>query len=416
VNLELPLGAAAGPLSLERPHPVGAVVAAAKEAVEAVFRGLWIEAELSSLKFYERGAMWYGTLRDPDGAELDCIVFRFESRKLQRVLTDIALGTQVFVRGDLSVNTKKSRLQFIVRDILPRPVGGFHQLQFEKTYAALQKDGLLDVARKRALPRFPRRIAVVTSREGAVWHDIVTTVGRRWPFVELVLVASLVQGDEAPAALCRALALAARLADLDVIVVARGGGSKEDLSCFNDEKVARAVAAAPVPVISAVGHETDVTITDLVADARAATPTAAAELAVPDRAAVLRDVAAVEAALGRAAARSVEGAGYRLRQAALRVDRAVARRIDRAAQRAQGAEHRITTALESLLARRGSLLERVAASLDALSPLTVLGRGYSVARDGRGRVLRRTADFAPGEDFRLRVSDGEVQATTRTSP
>ena len=410
MNLELPLG----PLAVERPHAVGAVVAAAKEAIEAVFRGLWIEGEISGIKSYPSGVVYF-TLRGPDGAFLKSVVFRFEARKLRRTLDALKDGVQVYARGDLSVG-KKSELELFVRELLPRPEGGFFQIQFERAHAALLKDGLLDVARKRALPSFPGRIAVVTSPEGAVWHDIVTTVERRWPFVELVLVPSRVQGEDAPAALCRALARAGRLTPLDVIIVARGGGSKEDLHSFNDEAVARAVAAAAVPVISAVGHETDVTLTDLVADARAATPTAAAELAVPDRAAVHARVASLEQALGRAVGRSVEVAGYRVRNLAHAIDAAVQRRVAGARQRARDAAHRIDARLLAMVAERRAALETAAAALGALSPLTVLARGYGVALAPDGRVLRRRADFPPDQAFRLRVVDGDVRARVEHEP
>jgi exodeoxyribonuclease VII large subunit len=407
VTLQLPLGA----LAVERPHAVSAVVAAAREAIEAVFRLLWVEGEIADLKRYPSG-VWYLTLRDKD-AQLRCVVFRFEARRLARTLAGLADGAQVFARGDLSVG-KRGELQLLVRELLPRPEGGFYQLQFEKARAALERDGLLDQARKRALPAYPRRIAVVTSPEGAVWHDIVTTVAGRWPYIELLLVGSRVQGDGAAGDMCRAIKLACRLPGLSTLIIARGGGAKDDLACFNDEQVARAVAQAPVPVISAVGHETDVTLTDLVADARAPTPTGAAQMAVPDRQAVLRQVAALESALGRAAGHTVDAAGYRLARAASRVDRAVARRLAGVAQRLELFAHRMDARVAARIEQSRSTLQRAAASLDALSPLTVLARGYSVARDAAGKVIHRTADLRPGTRFRLRVVDGEVRAVVES--
>ena len=403
MTLQLPLGS----LEVERPHAVSAVVAAARQALEAVFRLLWVEGEIADLKRYPSG-VWYFSLRDKD-AQLRCVVFRFEARRLARTLAGLAEGTQVFARGDLSVG-KRGELQLLVRELLPRPEGGFHQLQFEKARAALEKDGLLDQSRKRALPAYPRRIAVVTSPEGAVWHDIVTTIAGRWPYIEIVLVGSRVQGDGAAGDVCRAIALAGRLPGLSTLIIARGGGAKDDLACFNDEQVARAVAQAPVPVISAVGHETDVTLTDLVADARAPTPTGAAQMAVPDRQAVLRQVGALESALGRAAGHTVDAAGFRLSRAATRVDRAVELRLAGVAQRLDRFAHRMDARVAARIEQGRSALRSAAASLEALSPLTVLARGYSVARDAGGNVIHSTADLRPGTRFRLRVVDGEVRA------
>ncbi len=389
----------------ERPLTVVEVVEAAKRVVEHAFPPLWVEGEISNFKTYPSGH-WYFSLKDPS-AQLRCVMWRSDARRVPATPED---GLRVFARGELSVGTKRGELQLVVRQLLATTEGGFYAIALARARAALEKDGLLDPARKRALPPFPRVLGVVTSPEGAVWHDIVAVVAQRWPGIDLVLVGARVQGDGAVDDLCRALALANRLPSLDLLIVGRGGGSQEDLWAFNDERVARAVAASRVPTIAAVGHETDVTLTDLVADVRAPTPSAAAEQAVPDRAALRRRVDALSAGLGSAVIRRLEVAEERLRHAATRLGSAVDRRLAAAADRLRRHGARMAVACESRRAARQADLARLAASLDALSPLKVLDRGYAVARDADGRVLRRVAEFPAGRAFRLRVTDGEVPA------
>jgi exodeoxyribonuclease VII large subunit len=275
-----------------------------------------------------------------------------------------------------------------VRQLIPTDATGAWQLKFEQARAALERDGLLDPARKRPLPPFPSRLAVVTSAEGAALRDIVSVLRRRWPAVEVLLVPARVQGEGAEGDLLQALARVNRLPNVDVVIVGRGGGSREDLWVFNAERVARAVAAQGAPTISAVGHETDVTLTDLVADHRAPTPSAAAEAAVPDRAAVSQAVASLARRLGHGLARRTELGRERLERTGDRLEAAIRGHLD----------------------DRAGRLARLAAGLDALSPLKVLHRGYAVARDQAGGVLKRVAQFAPGTPFRLTVSDGDVQA------
>jgi len=270
--------------------------------------------------------------------------------------------------------------------VLPTAGVGDAQLELQRVREALAADGLFDPSRKRALPRYPRRVAIVTSLDGAALHDMVTVARRRWP-ARIYVVRSVVQGEAAERALVHALMLVNRL-KADVCVVGRGGGSKDDLSAFNLEKVCRAIAAVNVPVVTAVGHQTDFTLADLVADARASTPSAAMELVLPDRADVLHRMDAIGSHLGRAL---------------LRRTRLVHERLYRT-------EDRLARAMTDALRDRRRSLEHAAAKLDALSPLRVLARGYSVARAEDGRVLRRMADFVDGTKFRLRVSDGEVPA------
>jgi exodeoxyribonuclease VII large subunit len=407
LTLPLPLGSA----PRERPYTVLEVVEAARGAVERAFPPLWVEGEISNFKAYPSGH-WYFSLKDP-AAQLRCVMWRGDARRVPATPED---GLKVFARGELTVNPKRGELQLTVRQLLATTEGGFYAIALAKARAALERDGLLEAARKRRLPPFPSCVGVVTSREGAVWHDIVAVAGRRWPGLELVLIGARVQGDGAVEDLCHALALANRFERLEVLIVGRGGGSQEDLWAFNDERVARAVAASRVPTIAAVGHETDVTLTDLVADVRSPTPSAAAEKAVADRAEVRRRLAASAAALGAAVTRRVDLAGERLQHAATRLSAAVDRRVAVAAERLRRSAARMAVSCEARWAARDAALARAAASLDALSPLRVLERGYAVARAADGRVLRRVAQFPPGLAFRLRLHDGEVPARSERQP
>ncbi|HXI34796.1 MAG TPA: exodeoxyribonuclease VII large subunit [Gemmatimonadales bacterium] len=367
---------------------VGQVTRRARDVIEAGLPPLWVRGEITGFKAYQSGH-WYFTLRDA-GAQLRCVMWGSENRRLPAPPDD---GLQVFVFGRPTVWEERGELRLRVMELLSTEAGGLGQVAFEKAKAALAKDGLLDPQRKRALPSYPRRIAMITSVDGAALRDVMAVLARRWPAAELLVLPTKVQGENAAGEVRAALALLGRLEGVDVAIVGRGGGGKEDLWAFNDERLARAVAAAPVPIISAVGHETDVTLCDLVADVRAATPSAAAEAATPDRLELLGHLDH----LGNRLARGLSG------------------RSDRARERLARSGDRIMGALERRIERLGHRVAELAGRLDALSPLKVLERGYAVARDARGAVLRRVEQFTPGLAFRLRVTDGEVPAKVRES-
>jgi exodeoxyribonuclease VII large subunit len=374
--------------SAEGAWTVGEVTRRARAVVEAGLPPLWVRGEVSGLKRWQSGH-WYFALRDST-AQLRCVMFAKDNRRLPTAPAD---GMQVFAFGRPTVWEDKGEFRLTVLELLSTEAGGLWQVAFEKAKAALARDGLLDPARKRPLPAYAQRIALITSPDAAALRDIVAVVARRWPLAELVVLPTRVQGEGAEGELCAAFTLLPRLRGLDVVIVGRGGGSKEDLWVFNSERVARAVAAAPVPVISAVGHESDVTLCDLVADFRAATPSAAAEAATPDRIEVLDHVAHLGARLGRG----------------------LASRVDLTAQRLERSLDRLGGVISLRLERHRHQLAAASGRLDALSPLKILERGYSLARDARGRVLRRVAQFPAGLAFRLRVSDGEVSARVRES-
>ncbi|HEV2290306.1 MAG TPA: exodeoxyribonuclease VII large subunit [Gemmatimonadales bacterium] len=343
----------------------------------------WVKGEISGFKPYQSGH-WYFTLKDQD-AQIRCVMWRANAARAGKPPTD---GAQVFVFGTPTVWEERGEFRLTVTRLLALEGVGAQQLAFERTKKALEKDGLFDPARKRALPAFARTVAVVTSLDGAALHDIITVARKRWPAVRLVAIGTKVQGSEAEAEVVAALKRVDRLEGIDVCIVGRGGGAREDLDVFNRESVCRALAAVRVPTVSAVGHETDISLTDLVADVRAATPSAAAELVVPDRAIWW----------------------HRAQDLATRLAGALTQRGRLARERLARSADRLEAALGDLLLDRRRHADRLAAQLDALSPLKVLGRGYAVPTGAEGRVLKTVADFEPGAAFTLRVSDGSVPA------
>ncbi len=352
-----------------------------KDVLEGAFPPLWVRGEVTDFKQHRNGH-WYFTLRDQE-ASVSCVVW---SRETRRIPAPPDEGMTVVALGQVTLYPARGSLQFSVKSL--DAVGdGLWRKAFELSRARLELDGLLDPARKRPLPFFPRRIAVITSPGGAVLHDIVSVTQRRNALVELVLIPAVVQGDGAPASLCAALERLAAWGGADAAIIGRGGGSREDLWAFNDEQLARAVAACPVPIISAVGHEVDVTLCDLVADWRAPTPSAAAERAVPVLADLQREVAALGRQLQSAAAARVRDARRRLEQ--------VARHGEQVARR--------------LVERRRLTLERVAGQLHALSPLATMTRGYVVATTPAGELVASARSVETGDAVHIRFRDGRAE-------
>lgn len=354
-----------------------------KRMVEGEIPAIWVRGEVTGCKTYPSGHCYF-TLRDTM-CQVRCCLWK---RDMPRAGKPPADGTDVYVLVRPGFYEVKGEFQLNVQRILPSSAVGRAQQELERVKALLQKDGLFDAARKRPMPALAGTLAVVTSTAGATLRDMITVARRRWPSARVLVVNARVQGEGAVEALVRALRLVNRLPGVDVCIVGRGGGAREDLAAFNAEAVCRALAEVRVPTISAVGHETDISLTDLVADLRAPTPSAAAELALPDQGAVRR-------ALDDLASRLGNGLGSRARLGLERVDRA---------------GDRLDAAMDALLDRHRHQVARLSAQLDALSPLRVLDRGYAVPTDPAGRVLRRLADFLPGTPFTLRVVDGRVAA------
>jgi exodeoxyribonuclease VII large subunit len=350
--------------------------------------GFWIKGEIAEFKSYASGH-WYFSLKDAT-CQVRCCMWKGQNLRVGRPPKD---GTEIYALVKPDFYAQRGEFKLILQTLLPTSALGQHLLEHERVKQALAADGLFDPARKRPLPPMPTRIALVTSPDGAALRDFVTVARRRWPSIRLLLVASRVQGAEAEGELVRALGIVNRLDDVDLCIVGRGGGSKEDLAVFNSEAVCRALAQLRIPTVSAVGHETDVALTDFVADYRAPTPSAAMEAVVADRRELVRRVTALSARLAGA----------------------LTLRTRVAHERGARLGERLQSAVERSVLRQRHRLDCAAGQLDALSPLRVLDRGYSMARDAQGRVLRRQADFAPGSPFTLRVSDGEVAARVATS-
>ena len=364
------------------------LVSATKRLVEGGFMPLWIRGEVVGCKAWSSGH-WYFGLRDRQ-TQVRCCMWSRYNQGMGEPPRD---GTEVFVLARPGIYESKGEFQLSVTRMIPTSAVGAAQRELERVKEALQRDGLFDQARKRPIPALASRVVVVTSTDGAALRDIITVVGKRWPCCRLRVVNARVQGDGAVAGLARALTLVNRIPDIDLCILGRGGGGREDLAAFNSEPVCRALAAVRVPTISAVGHETDISLTDLVADLRAPTPSAAAEMAVADRREVLRQLDDIAARLAGALSGRT---------------RVAAERLARTGDRLQGA-------MEAVLRRERHRADRVAAQLDALSPLRILDRGYAVPVDPDGRVLKRRADFRPGASFRLRVADGDVGARVESS-
>ena len=364
---------------------------------------IWIGGEVANVTRAASGHAYF-TLRD-ERSQLRCVMFRQRSRGMQHLVS----GAAVVVHGRVSIYAQRGEVQLVADVAQPEGVGEL-QMRLEQLKLKLENEGLFEQSRKRGLPRFPKRIGVVTSPSGAVWHDIQTVVGRRYPIAELALAPTQVQGADAAGHIVAAFD-ALDEAAADVVILARGGGSLEDLWAFNEEPVARAVYACRVPVISAIGHETDVTISDMVADVRAATPSAAAELAVPSAAELAGQIAgAVQTLHTGASGRAVVG-----RETA----RQLWARLERARPDVDGLRQRVDDALRAAAAHAGHGVEMEAQRLDglrsrltALNPRVILRRGYSiVTAPESGRIVTDYSQLSPGDAVELTLGRGSADAS-----
>jgi exodeoxyribonuclease VII large subunit len=353
-----------------------------KQTLEGAIRPLWVRGEVTGFKAHQSGH-WYFALRD-ETALLRCIVWASDQRGIAVPPEE---GLEVVALGQITAYPARGEMQLRVTSLQVRG-DGTNRKAVERTLERLRRDGLLAPERKRALPRYPRCLAVVTSLDGAALHDIIAVARQRLPSLRIVVVPTRVQGDGAPQALCGALDRLQRWGGADVVIVGRGGGAKEDLGAFNDERVARAVADCRWPTVSAVGHEIDTTLCDLVADYRAPTPSAAAEVAVP----------------------LLASQETRVRGVAARIVTMARRRLDQSEQRLTHAASAARRGAARLHERRQARLAHIAARVQALSPLAVLARGYAMALGVDGHPLASASDFIPGGDFDLIVRDGVVRA------
>ena len=373
--------------------------------------GVWVQGEISGAKLYGSGHLYF-SLKDSDSV-ISAVMFRGSASKLKFSPEN---GMKVLARGRVSAYVPRGQYQLIVEDMIPDGAGEL-AVAFEQLKARLAAEGLFDPARKRPLPPHPKRIGVITSPSGAAVHDIIRVARGRCPSTEILLFPSLVQGPEAPAYLRGGIHYFNTVKDdpeqgVDLIIIGRGGGSAEDLWCFNDEGLARAIAASEIPVVSAVGHEVDFSISDFAADLRAATPSAAAELALPDRGDLSRRVEALSTRLASAEA-------TRLRRMRTQLDRLVASRVLTSPEGVwklrrealDGLAGRLQLSAARHVAGKRQTLSRVVASLDALSPLSVLSRGYALVQNDGGRVIPAASQLRAGEHVTLRFADGHARVS-----
>ena len=380
---------------------------------EPMLRTICVRGELSNYKIYPSGHHYF-SLKDPEGA-LRCVMFKGSAQRLRFRPEN---GMQVLVTGRVSVFPRDGAYQLYCDSLTPEGVGDL-AVAFEQLKARLQAEGLFDPAHKKPLPAYPETIAIVTSAAGAAVHDLLRILRRRYPLAKAVLLPVRVQGAEAPPEIAGAIRYADRWKIGDVIITGRGGGSMEDLWAFNDERVARAIYNCETPVISAVGHEPDVTISDFVADARASTPSNAAEIAVPDQGELRRYLRGAEERLTQSQSARLEN--LRRRLGTLAEKRVMTDHLAYVQDRRMELVHvqqRLADLSGALVGRKRERFSALAASLDAMSPLAVLGRGYAMVQDGQGRILKSDREVRPGDTVTVTLGEGGFTAavTERTPP
>ena len=380
-----------------------------KDQLESHYPDVWVTGEISNCRPARSGHV-YLTLKD-DQSQISAVIWKSTAARLK---FDLADGLEVVARGGVEVYLPRGQYQLVIKQLTPKGVGAL-ELAFRQLQERLSAEGLFDAERKQPIPRFPRRIALVTSPTGAAVRDMLQVITRRWPAVEIVLLPVRVQGAGAAEEIARAIELVPALPRVDVVIAGRGGGSLEDLWAFNEEIVARAIAECPIPLVSAVGHEIDVSIADLVADVRALTPSEAGELVVPHRDEFTAALTAARSRLTGALQQRAQRArglltGLATRPVLVRPHG----RIRELAGRVDELQRRIDHAVRATTRSNRDRLGTAAAALQALSPLEVLGRGYSVTRTADGNVVRNTGQLEVGSQISTTLADGQVTSRVET--
>ena len=424
--------------SQDHPLTVSALALEIKRLLEGKYTNIFIEGEISGFKRYPSGHVYF-TLKD-EGAQMSAVMFKtyFERCKVRDSLKD---GAKVLLYATATIYPQRGSCQLTVKDAKLVGAGDLMQRYLELK-DRLEKEGLFDSSRKRPLPFLPRRIGIVTSPAGAVIHDMCRVMTRRMPNLEIRLFPAKVQGSDAPASLIAGVRYfsdpVASGFSPDVIIVARGGGSFEDLFCFNDEGLVRAIAASPVPVVSAVGHETDYTLCDFVADVRAGTPSIAAEIAVPEKKELLKRLNAALSSVTASLRGKYENQSQRVDHLSDRLTHSLWKRADVCAYQLQKSRSSLALQLESIrskcavysktvsacsgslsaslnfaLERKSSRLERSAAKLSVLSPYSVLDRGYSLTTDTSGAIIKSADSLSPGDELVTRLKKGEIRSVVK---
>ncbi len=367
---------------------------------------LYVRGEVSNYKAYPSGHHYF-SLKDAGGA-IRCVMFRREAVSLRFRPEN---GMKVLAFGRVTVFPRDGQYQLYCSALTPDGVGDLH-VAFEQLKQKLYEEGLFEAAHKKPLPRFPEKIALITSPAGAAVRDMLRILEARWPLAEVCIIPVRVQGAEAPGEIAGAIAWANQHRAADLLITGRGGGSMEDLWAFNEEIVARAIYASDIPIISAVGHEPDVTIADFAADLRAATPSNAAELAMPDQNEIYAGLWGLGDRLGRAMTRQLEAGRAALERARrCRVLQEPMGYVDDKRVLLDYQRERLAHGLRGALSRERERFARGAAALDALSPLKVLGRGYGIPRRTDGGVIRSVKEVDTGDGLELRLSDGSLTCT-----
>ena len=371
--------------------------------LDPILRNICVQGEISNYKVYSSGHHYF-TLKDSESS-LSCVMYRYSAANL-RFRPENGMKIRAF--GKVDIYSRDGGYKLYCSSLEPEGTGDL-QIAFEQLKAKLEAEGLFRPDHKKRLPQFPNRIAIITSGSGAAVHDMIRILGHRWPMTKVILLPVRVQGVEAPPEIVGAIRYANEFRVADLIITGRGGGSMEDLWAFNDERVARAIYASEIPVISAVGHEPDVLISDYVADRRASTPSNAAEIAVPD----WRDI---RDTLDSLDIRSRQAMQKKLTQLGQRVENLSSKRvlndptvyIDNRRMELDYRQEKLAAALERLLAGKRRGFETLGASLDAMSPLHVLSRGYSIAENGEGKPLRSVQELSTGDAISVRLNDGRI--------
>ncbi len=375
---------------------------------DGLLSGLTIRGEISNYKVYPSGHHYF-SLKDAGGA-IRCVMFRGSAAALRFRPEN---GMKVLASGRVSVFPRDGAYQLYCQRLTPEGVGDLY-VAFEQLKKKLQAEGLFDPAHKKPLPPFPQRIAIVTSAAGAAIHDMLRILGKRYPLAKVILLPVRVQGVEAPAEIAGAIRYVNRFQLADLIITGRGGGSMEDLWAFNDERVARMIYLSQIPVISAVGHEPDVTISDFVADLRAATPSNAAELAVPEQGELRERITALRLRLAQAEERRLKLIRQQVEKLqSARVLQNPKNYLEDRRLLLDFQQNKLTAAMRQLVLKKQQDFVARRTALEAMSPLKVLSRGYAMTRDSAGRVVTDTAALKPGEIITVTLRNGEVDAAVR---
>ncbi|MCD6425023.1 MAG: exodeoxyribonuclease VII large subunit [Anaerolineales bacterium] len=370
---------------------------------DANLQDLWVAGEISNLSRPASGHLYF-TLKD-QSSSLRCVMWKNRAAQIKTALQN---GLEVEAHGVLGVYEKSGQYQLYVDFMRPKGEGALFQ-EFQRLKTQLEMEGLFDPARKRPIPPWPNRIGIVTSPSGAAFQDMKDTLNRRYPLVKILLSPSSVQGDSAPGEICAALERLYRL-EPDLILIGRGGGSIEDLWAFNDEKVARTLAKSPVPVISGVGHETDFTITDFVADLRAPTPTAAAELAVPDQADLRLGLGESWNRLARSVQNRISDQRWKMENFSTQIDRlSPSNQISNGRQRLDELDGRMGRGMGAIMKTSRDVCLAYQARLSALNPEAILKRGYAILTAEDGSTVYQVNQASSGEKLQVHVSDGEFE-------